>query len=88
VLALLAIGSKITTRGPQTPQTLEKTVEFAASPEDAASIFEALSSDPGRRQELSRHGVRYGSRFSWLAIADLHIELYQTRMKQHGARVA
>jgi len=60
LLALLANGvASITTRGPQTPQALDKTVEFAASPEDAASILEALSSDPGRRQELSRHRVRY-----------------------------
>ena len=89
LLALLANGvATITTRGPQTPQALDKAVEFAASPEDAASILEALSSDPGRRQELSRHGVQYASQFSWLAIADLHIELYQTRMKQHRARVA
>jgi glycosyltransferase involved in cell wall biosynthesis len=89
LLALLANGvATITMRGPQTPHTLEKTVEFAASPEDAASILEALSSDPGRRQELSRHGVQYASQFSWLAIADLHIELYQTRLKQHRGRVA
>src|SRR5262249_22930678 len=88
LLALLANGvATITTRGLQTPLALDKTVEFAGSPEDAASILEELNSDPGRRQELSRHGVRYASRFCWLAIADLHIELYHTLMKQHHARV-
>ena len=88
LLALLANGvATITTRGAQTPLALNNTVEFAASPEDAASIVEGLRRDPDRRRELSSQGVRYASRFSWLAIADLHIDLYQTRMKQQHARV-
>lgn len=88
LLALLANGvATITTRGAQTPLALNNAVEFAASPEDAASIVEGLRRDPDRRRELSSQGVRYASRFSWLAIADLHIDLYQTRMKQQHARV-
>lgn len=89
LLALLANGvATITTRGAQTPVGLDNTVEFAASSEEAVSILEALRTNPDRRQELSSHGVRYASRFSWVAIADLHIHLYhQMRMKQQHAMV-
>ncbi len=81
LLALLANGvTTVTTRGPQTPQALERTVQFATTPEEAVSAFETLCSDYTRREELSRQGVRYVSKFSWAAIADRHIELYQTQL--------
>jgi len=89
LLALLANGvATVTTRGAQTPKTLDEVVEFSASPTDAVSIFEGLKADSDRRQALSRKGMRYASQYSWSAIADLHIKVYRALAKQRRTQVA
>jgi glycosyltransferase involved in cell wall biosynthesis len=78
LLALLVSGvATVTTRGSQTPAALDDAVVYASSASEAAQVFETLGGDPERRKKLSMKAVRYASRFSWLAIADQHIAVYE-----------
>lgn len=89
LLALLANGvATVTTRGEQTPPALDKVVEFAASPAEAAVILDSLAVDAGRRRRLSELSIRYASQFSWSTIADQHIKVYRTVVTSRGVRAA
>ncbi len=77
LLALLANGVvTITTRGPQTPTSLEQAVLFAGDSRQAITLIEQVRTDRELRKRLSDNGRAYASQFSWDAIARQHMALY------------
>jgi glycosyltransferase involved in cell wall biosynthesis len=78
LLALLANGvATITTRGAHTPQDMDKAVLFSRGPEETFRMIEELCSDDAFRERLSGKGRAYAAQFSWDAIAQRHVELYE-----------
>ena len=78
LLALLANGvATITTRGAHTPSSLEQAVLFSPGPEQALRLVEKMRADNGLRKRLSDNARAYASQFSWDAIAQRHVELYE-----------
>jgi glycosyltransferase involved in cell wall biosynthesis len=78
LLALLANGViTMTTRGPQTPSSLEKAVLFVEGCEQALSTIERVHGDSDLRERLCMNGHAYASQFSWDSIARQHVELYR-----------
>lgn len=78
LLALLANGvATITTRGAHTPPLLEQAVLFSQDPEQALRLVETMTADNDLRKRLSDNGRAYAGQFSWDAIAQKHVELYE-----------
>jgi len=76
--ALLANGvAVVTTRGPQTPSDLASVLRFAQEPTEARQVLQQLTEDSAELNRLSAAGPAYMKQFSWDAIAQLHIDLYQ-----------
>ena len=83
LLALLANGVvTITTWGVQTPAALDQAVEYVSSPVEAVSVVHMLCQDSVRRRILSEQGKQYAAGFSWLDIANQHIQLYRSVLTQ------
>ena len=87
LLALLANGvATLTTRGPQTPSSLEGAVQFVESPHTAINELERLKNEHVLRESLSSRARSYASQFTWESIALRHIELYNELLSSHDRR--
>jgi glycosyltransferase involved in cell wall biosynthesis len=76
--AALASGmAVVTTRGPDTPADLESVARFCSSPSEALAVIRELVENPMEIRKLADSGQKYAARFSWEAIAQRHVEVYQ-----------
>lgn len=78
LLALLANGNAvITTRGAQTPPTLDDVVAFAQNPKEALALAEKIFADEVLRKHYLAKGRAYAANFEWSRIALRHVEIYR-----------
>ena len=78
LLALLANGvTVITTRGAQTPPTMEGVVIFVQNPQETLTLAEEIFSDKGLRKRYSAKSRAYAENFEWSRIASRHVEIYK-----------
>jgi glycosyltransferase involved in cell wall biosynthesis len=78
LLALLANGvATITTGGLHTTRELDDVVELAHSPEQALARIRTILNDPTLQRKLSNMGRKYARGFTWVQIAQQHIDLYK-----------
>lgn len=82
--ALLNRMAVVTTRGPATPEDMERVVRFAASQAQALAIILNLFSNELERSELEVQVSRYVQRFDWTHIARAHSRLYERVLENHA----
>jgi glycosyltransferase involved in cell wall biosynthesis len=76
--AALASGmAVISKRGTATPRDLESVVKFAASPSEAYAAIRELAANPAAAEELGSRARVYAKRYSWEAIAQSHLAVYE-----------
>lgn len=78
ILAALANGLPvITTSGQFTPNELNRSAIFCASPKEAMDATKQLLEDPALCKSLRAQAFQYAKRFSWDSIADAHVSTYE-----------
>ena len=80
VLEAMACGAPVlTTRRLSLPEVGGEAVAYADSPEadDVAEALAALLDDPERRSRLREAGIQRAARFTWLAAAEAHVDVYE-----------
>lgn len=83
LLAVLGNGAAtITTRGPQTPESLREAALFAESPSQALELLGELSSDPARASALAESAMEFARGYSWASIATAHHRLYSRLLEK------
>ena len=80
VLEAMACGAPVlTTRRLSLPEVGGDAVAYADSPaaDDVAAALAALLDDPERRSRLREAGIQRAARFTWLAAAEAHVDVYE-----------
>lgn len=80
--ALLNGVAVVTTRGPQTPPSLERVAKCCQTPEEALVTIRDLIGNPDEIARMASAGAQAAKAFSWERIAELHVEVYQRVMSR------
>jgi glycosyltransferase involved in cell wall biosynthesis len=83
--ALLNGLAIITTRGAQTPSTLEGVVKFVQTPQQALETAGHLLNNPAERERLAHAAMHYVRDWTWERTAELHAAIYRNMLSTNGA---
>ena len=88
LLSVLASGvATVTTRGAHTTPELDESVEYAESSTEAADVLTALALNRARRQALGDRALLYVSRRAWSVIAEMHLKVYESIVRNRRVQM-